>query len=87
MSHSHFLGPISRMANLKRNLALIVLCQLAGYVIGQQPPNLVSFGDFMEFDVGLHKACENAAGGPNTTWGIIVSYHSIYIIYLRFKQL
>lgn len=60
------------MHTLKHVTLLIVLCQVVGNVVSQQP-ELVSFGDFMEFDIGFHKACENAPGGPNTTWPIVVS--------------
>jgi len=55
---------------LPRTLAILLLCQLVGYGFGQEV-NVLSFGDFMEFHIGLHKACENNPGGQNTTWEII----------------
>jgi len=55
---------------LSRTLAIVLLCQLVGYGFGQEV-NVLSFGDFMEFHIGLHKACERVPGGQNTTFEII----------------
>lgn len=52
---------------------ILLVCQVTGYVVSQkQQPELASFGDFMEFHIGLHKACERAPGGSNTTEPISV---------------
>jgi len=58
---------------LPRTLAIVLLCQLVGYGFSQEI-NVLSFGDFMEFHIGLHKACETNPGGQNTTWDIITSF-------------
>jgi len=60
---------------LSRTLAIVLFCQLVGYGFGQEI-NVLSFGDFMEFHIGLHKACETNPGGQNTTWDIIKTFET-----------
>lgn len=64
--------------NSIKYLATVVLaCQVAGYTQSQQP-ELASFGDFMEFHIGLHKACEHVPDGSNTTEPIAVRTNQIF---------
>lgn len=53
---------------------VVILCQFVSHSVGFGQPNVISFGDFMEFDIGLHRACANATGGENTTISIINSF-------------
>ncbi|ODM99998.1 hypothetical protein Ocin01_06686 [Orchesella cincta] len=52
----------------------VILCQIVAFAVGFGQPNVISFGDFMEFDIGIHRACENATAAENTTLAIISSF-------------